>query len=86
MRGMYSVLTIIHDGDDHDHDPCWPNSAHPSPAILTRPLCSDEYCPNCDNHFVIDALTPKAALKVESEDTRMDARYVGIFLANGAGD
>jgi len=37
---------------------------------------SDEYCPNCDNHFVIDALTPKAALKVESEDTRMDARML----------
>lgn len=37
---------------------------------------SDEYCPNCDNHFVIDAVTPKAALKVESEDTRMDARML----------
>jgi len=37
---------------------------------------SDEYCPNCDNHFVIDALIPKAALKVESEDTRMDARML----------
>ncbi|KAH0841995.1 hypothetical protein FOPE_07076 [Fonsecaea pedrosoi] len=37
---------------------------------------SDEYCPNCDNHFVIDAVTPKAALKVESEDTRVDARMI----------
>jgi len=37
---------------------------------------SDEYCPHCDNHFVIDALTPKAALKVESEDTRMDPRML----------
>ncbi|KAJ4538165.1 hypothetical protein HRR77_007204 [Exophiala dermatitidis] len=37
---------------------------------------SDEYCPNCDNHFVIDAVTPKAALKVESDDTRMDARML----------
>jgi len=37
---------------------------------------SDEYCPNCDNHFVIDALTPKAALKVESDDVRMDARML----------
>ena len=35
---------------------------------------SDEYCPHCDNHYVLDALTPKAALKVESDDTRMDAR------------
>jgi hypothetical protein len=38
--------------------------------------CSDEYCPHCDNHYVIDAITPKAALKVESEDTRVDARLV----------
>ena len=36
---------------------------------------SDEYCPHCDNHFVLDAKTPQAALKVESEDTRVDARY-----------
>ncbi|KAK7888402.1 hypothetical protein LTR67_008748 [Exophiala xenobiotica] len=48
-----------------------------SQAILTQlARYSDEYCPNCDNHFVIDALTPKAALKVESEDTRMDARML----------
>ena len=37
---------------------------------------SDEYCPHCDNHFILDAVTPKAALKVESEDTRVDARLV----------
>jgi len=37
---------------------------------------SDEYCPHCDNHYRIDAVTPKAALKVESEDTRMDARML----------
>ncbi|KAI1615668.1 hypothetical protein EDD37DRAFT_495400 [Exophiala viscosa] len=37
---------------------------------------SDEYCPNCDNHFVIDALTPKAALQVEGEDARVDARML----------
>ena len=35
---------------------------------------SDEYCPHCDNHFVLDAKTPQAALKVESGDTRIDAR------------
>jgi uncharacterized CHY-type Zn-finger protein len=35
---------------------------------------SDEYCPHCDNHFVIDALTPKPALKVEGEDARIDSR------------
>ncbi|KAF9783849.1 CHY zinc finger-domain-containing protein [Thelephora terrestris] len=37
---------------------------------------SDEYCPHCDNHFVLDALTPKAALTVEGEDPRVDARML----------
>lgn len=37
---------------------------------------SDEYCPHCDNHFVIDAVTPKAALQVEGDDPRIDSRYV----------
>jgi acetyl-CoA carboxylase beta subunit len=37
---------------------------------------SDEYCPHCDNHFVIDAKTPKAALTVESEDVRKDSRMI----------
>ncbi|KAJ9661055.1 hypothetical protein H2198_002214 [Neophaeococcomyces mojaviensis] len=39
-------------------------------------MSSDEYCPNCDNHFVLNAKTPQAALKVESEDTRIDARMI----------
>ena len=37
---------------------------------------SDEYCPHCDNHFVLTAVTPQAALKVESEDVRVDARML----------
>jgi hypothetical protein len=37
---------------------------------------SDEYCPHCDNHFVREAVTPQAALKVESEDVRVDARML----------
>ena len=37
---------------------------------------SDEYCPHCDNHFVIDALTPKPSLKVEGEDARIDSRML----------
>jgi hypothetical protein len=37
---------------------------------------SDEYCPHCDNHFVLDALTPKVALNVEGEDARIDSRFV----------
>ncbi|EAW14899.1 CHY zinc finger protein [Aspergillus clavatus NRRL 1] len=58
---------------------------------------SDEYCPHCDNHFVIDALTPKAALQVEGEDARVDARMIkddrvrghnerSIFSAKDAAD
>ncbi|KAJ3107647.1 hypothetical protein HDU97_003641 [Phlyctochytrium planicorne] len=32
---------------------------------------SDEYCPHCDNQYVIDAKTPQMALGVEGEDPRM---------------
>ena len=35
---------------------------------------ADEFCPNCDNHFVLDAVTPKPRLEVEGEDARVDAR------------
>lgn len=37
---------------------------------------SDEYCPHCDNHFVIEALEPQARLEVEGEDVRKDARML----------
>jgi len=37
---------------------------------------ADEYCPHCDNHFVLEAVMPHAALKVESEDVRVDARML----------
>ena len=37
---------------------------------------SDEYCPHCDNHFIIDAKTPKAALSIESEDVRVDNKML----------
>lgn len=37
---------------------------------------SDEYCPHCDNHFVLEAVEPKAALQVEGEDARVDARML----------
>lgn len=37
---------------------------------------SDEYCPHCDNHFVLDAVTPRARLEVESEDMRVDSRML----------
>jgi len=37
---------------------------------------SDEYCPHCDNHYVIEAKTPQAVLGVEGEDPRIDARML----------
>jgi len=37
---------------------------------------SDEYCPHCDNHFVLEAMTPKPILKFEGEDARVDARML----------
>ncbi|KAL3964603.1 hypothetical protein ACCO45_001607 [Purpureocillium lilacinum] len=37
---------------------------------------SDEYCPHCDNHFVIEAKTPKAALSVESDDVRVNNKML----------
>ncbi|KAI9166750.1 hypothetical protein HJFPF1_02864 [Paramyrothecium foliicola] len=37
---------------------------------------SDEYCPHCDNHFVIDAKTPNAALSIESDDVRMNSKML----------
>lgn len=37
---------------------------------------SDEYCPHCDNHYVLDAKTPQAVLGVEGEDARIDSRMI----------
>ncbi|QSL64926.1 hypothetical protein MERGE_002230 [Pneumocystis wakefieldiae] len=37
---------------------------------------SDEYCPHCDNHFLIQAITPKPALTIETEDIRKDNRVI----------
>ena len=37
---------------------------------------ADEYCPHCDNHFVLDAVTPKPSLQVEGEDARVDSRML----------
>ena len=44
---------------------------------------SDEYCPHCDNHFVLEAKTPKASLQVEGEDVRKDARHVAPLVSDG---
>lgn len=37
---------------------------------------SDEYCPHCDNHFVLEAKEPQARLEVEGEDIRKDSRMI----------
>ncbi|KAJ1900810.1 hypothetical protein LPJ66_001233 [Kickxella alabastrina] len=37
---------------------------------------ADEYCPNCDNHYIIEAKIPVAALGVEGEDARLDNRMI----------
>ena len=31
----------------------------------------DEYCPHCDNHYVITAKTPQMGLQVEGDDPRL---------------
>jgi len=37
---------------------------------------SDEFCPHCDNHYVIEAKTPQAVVGVEGEDARIDSRML----------
>lgn len=37
---------------------------------------ADEYCPHCDNHYVLPAVTPTPALSIESEDARIDSRML----------
>lgn len=32
---------------------------------------ADEYCPFCDNHFVIEAATPQPVIAVEGDDPRL---------------
>jgi hypothetical protein len=49
------------------------SSRHAIAASLTF-INRDEYCPHCDNHFVLNAVTPKASLNVEGEDARIDSR------------
>lgn len=34
----------------------------------------DEYCPHCDNHYVLDAITPEPKVEIEHEDLRKDSR------------
>lgn len=34
----------------------------------------DEYCPHCDNHYVLEAITPEPKVEIEHEDLRKDSR------------
>ncbi|KAG2197414.1 CHY zinc finger-domain-containing protein [Mucor mucedo] len=36
----------------------------------------DEFCPHCDNQYVINAVTPEARIGIETEDIRVDNRVV----------
>ncbi|ORY89938.1 hypothetical protein BCR43DRAFT_448032 [Syncephalastrum racemosum] len=36
----------------------------------------DEFCPHCDNHYVLEAITPEPSLGIETEDLRVDSRVV----------
>ncbi|KAJ3175179.1 hypothetical protein HDU87_006414 [Geranomyces variabilis] len=35
----------------------------------------DEFCPNCDNHYVIPAKTPAMGLAVEGDDPRLQKDF-----------
>ncbi|PWN53585.1 hypothetical protein IE53DRAFT_404563 [Violaceomyces palustris] len=37
---------------------------------------SDEFCPHCDNHYVIEAKTPAPIIGIEGEDARVDNRML----------
>nr|XP_019013153.1 zinc finger protein [Kwoniella pini CBS 10737]OCF51934.1 zinc finger protein [Kwoniella pini CBS 10737] len=44
---------------------------------------SDEYCPHCDNHYVIEAREPQAMIGVEGEDARIDSRALWKVIVSG---
>ena len=48
----------------------------PTPGNASLTPVSDEYCPHCDNHYVLEAITPKPSLQVEGEDVRIDSRML----------
>jgi hypothetical protein len=32
---------------------------------------ADEYCPSCDNHYIIDAKIPQMGMGIEADDPRV---------------
>lgn len=45
---------------------CVPNDSHFEEE--------DEYCPHCDNKYIVEAKTPQMAISVEGHDARMGER------------
>lgn len=41
---------------------------------------SDEYCPHCDNKFIIESVTPQGEVRFEVEDPRLDSRCVAVVI------
>ncbi|KAJ3018188.1 hypothetical protein HKX48_003050 [Thoreauomyces humboldtii] len=35
----------------------------------------DEFCPNCDNHYVLVAKTPAMGLAIEGDDPRLEKDF-----------
>jgi len=46
---------------------------------------SDEYCPHCDNHYVIEAKSPQRVVEIEAEDVRKDARIIKDLRTKSTG-
>ena len=51
---------------------------HGSLVMLCQPFRhfeeEDEYCPHCDNKFIVEAKTPQMGLGIEGHDERMGER------------
>ena len=47
---------------------------------------ADEYCPHCDNHYIIEAKTPAMGIQVEGDDPRLMRDYREIQIRMLADD
>lgn len=36
----------------------------------------DEYCPHCDNHFIVDAKEPELVVGLDADDPRMNGNFI----------
>lgn len=46
-------------------------------------LLSDEYCPHCDNHFLLAAKVPKPTSVAEKADVRVDTSMLKDYRVEG---